>query len=137
MSFFVDNAVHCFKNFANINGRARRKEYWQYLLMCLICMFPIVYCLHAIGFERDEVTLIGSLIHYPLMFSVTVRRLHDTDRSAWWLLLSLIPLIGGLILLFFLVKKGSEGENRFGPDPKSADNSSVSVNAESKLVTRG
>jgi uncharacterized membrane protein YhaH (DUF805 family) len=50
--------------------------------------------------------------------AVGVRRLHDTDRSGWWLLISLIPLIGGIVLLVFFVLDGTPGENRFGPNPK-------------------
>ncbi|MGH1409066.1 MAG: DUF805 domain-containing protein [Aeromonas sp.] len=52
--------------------------------------------------------------------AVAARRLHDTDRSAWWLLLGLIPIIGTLVLIYFMVCNGQQGPNRFGDDPKGA-----------------
>ena len=52
--------------------------------------------------------------------AVAVRRLHDTDRSGWWILLGFIPIIGGIVLLVFYVLEGTQGPNRFGPDPKAA-----------------
>jgi uncharacterized membrane protein YhaH (DUF805 family) len=52
--------------------------------------------------------------------AVSVRRLHDTDRSGWWLLISLIPIIGAIVLIVFAAQEGTSGENRFGSDPKGA-----------------
>lgn len=52
------------------------------------------------------------------MFAVTFRRLHDTDKSAWWMLISFIPLVGGIVLLIFTVMEGTKGTNKYGPDPK-------------------
>ena len=51
--------------------------------------------------------------------AVIFRRLHDTDRSGWWILIAFIPLVGIIVLLVFLILKGNEGDNRFGPDPKA------------------
>lgn len=60
-----------------------------------------------------------SLVLLIPSISVAVRRLHDIDRSGWWYLLFLIPLIGAIVLLIFFVKSGTAGDNRFGPDPKA------------------
>ncbi|GCU82207.1 inner membrane protein [Escherichia coli] len=70
------------------------------------------------GVNRDVVQWTASIIHFILIFSATVRRLHDTGRSGWWFILYFIPVIGDLVLLIFTVQKGNEGENQFGPDPK-------------------
>ena len=53
-------------------------------------------------------------------FAVTFRRLHDTDRSAWWLLIGLVPIVGSIVLLIFFVMDSTPGDNRFGPNPKAA-----------------
>ena len=53
--------------------------------------------------------------------AVSVRRLHDRDKSGWWLLIGFIPLIGGILLLVWMVMEGDRGDNRFGPDPKAGE----------------
>jgi uncharacterized membrane protein YhaH (DUF805 family) len=74
----------------------------------------------------------GVMFHYGFIYGITVlalllpnlavgiRRLHDTGRSGWWILIGVIPIIGWLVLLFWYVSKGTDGDNRFGPDPKKA-----------------
>ena len=69
------------------------------------------------GGEGILTTIYGILVFLP-WWAVQFRRLHDTDRSAWWLLLLLIPVIGWLVILIFNCQRGTEGNNRFGPDPK-------------------
>ena len=61
------------------------------------------------------------LANFLPSLAVTVRRLHDTNRSGWWVLITLIPYIGGIILLILLCLKGTEGDNRFGEDPLEAE----------------
>jgi uncharacterized membrane protein YhaH (DUF805 family) len=61
------------------------------------------------------ILILGTIIP---SIAVGIRRLHDTDKSGWWLLIALIPLIGGLVLLFFFVSDGTSGPNQYGPDPK-------------------
>ena len=56
--------------------------------------------------------------------AVTVRRLHDTDHSGWWMLIALVPLVGLLVLIYFMVSDSTPGENRFGPNPKEGSESS-------------
>ncbi|HAW2529137.1 TPA: DUF805 domain-containing protein [Escherichia coli] len=124
MSFFIDNAVYCFKNLTTVNGRARRKEYWYYRLSVLLLIILISFIMGMMigigvpGINRDVVQWTASIINFILIFSATVRRLHDTGRSEWWFILYFIPVIGDLVLLVFTVQKGNEGENQFGPDPK-------------------
>jgi uncharacterized membrane protein YhaH (DUF805 family) len=75
------------------------------------------YDLETEGGLLSGLFILGTLL--PSL-AVTVRRLHDTDRSAWWLLISLIPLVGHAVLLYFLIQDGDETANEFGPDPKAA-----------------
>ena len=113
MEYFIE----ALKKYADFTGRARRKEYWMFILFYLI--FYIV--LTAID------TVIGSYILAALFslalllptISVAARRLHDTGRSGWWQLISLIPILGGIVLLVFLVQDGHE-ENEYGKNPKLA-----------------
>ncbi|GAB1639560.1 inner membrane protein [Escherichia coli] len=133
MSFFIDNAVYCFKNLTTVNGRARRKEYWYYRLSVLLLIILISFIMGMMigigvpGVNRDVVQWTASIIHFILIFSATVRRLHDTGRSGWWFILYFIPVIGDLVLLIFTVQKGNEGENQFGPDPKQDEVSLISA----------
>ncbi|OZM56446.1 hypothetical protein CIB95_11770 [Lottiidibacillus patelloidae] len=106
------------KNYVNFSGRARRKEYWMFVLFNMIVAFVLGF-IDGILFE---VGLLGNLYLLAVLLpslAVSVRRLHDTGRSGWWLLISLIPLIGGIILLFFLCED-SKDANQFGPNPKAA-----------------
>ncbi|MEX9251652.1 DUF805 domain-containing protein [Pseudenterobacter timonensis] len=110
------------RNYVGFRGRARRKEYWMFFLVNIILTFVLTVLDKLLGWERTGgegvlTTIYGLLVLLPT-WAVQFRRLHDTDRSAWWLLLTLIPIIGWLILLAFYCQKGNEGENRFGPDPK-------------------
>ncbi len=111
--------------YATFSGRAARPEYWWWVLATVILFFVLGLIDGALvapmmGFEAFEpnagqpLSVIASLALLVPNLAVAARRLHDTDRSGWWLLLGLIPLIGSLVLIFFLVQKGTEGSNRFG-----------------------
>jgi len=112
---------------ADFSGRSRRKEYWMFALfntlICIVLMIP------SIAFARTGIRSLFSaaLFGYELASivptcSCSVRRLHDTGRSGWWLLLYLIPFIG-LIVLVFLVLDSEPGRNEYGPNPKSPQQS--------------
>jgi uncharacterized membrane protein YhaH (DUF805 family) len=111
--------------YATFSGRAARPEYWWWVLATVILFFVLGLVDGALvapmmGFEAFEpnagqpLSVIASLGLLIPNLAVAARRLHDTDRSGWWLLLGLIPVIGSLVLIFFLVQKGTEGTNRFG-----------------------
>ncbi|MEA1063412.1 DUF805 domain-containing protein [Apirhabdus apintestini] len=113
------------KNYSGFRGRARRKEYWMFALFSTIITLVLSVIDSAAGFTFSEdagvlSTIYGLLILVPTI-AVMARRLHDTNRSAWWILIGLVPLIGALVLLVFFCLKGSDGENRFGPDPLAED----------------
>ena len=111
--------------YATFSGRAARPEYWWWVLATII-LFLVLGVIDGalvapmLGFEAFEptagqpISLIASLGLLIPNLAVAARRLHDTDKSGWWLLLGLIPLIGNLVLIFLLVQKGTEGANRFG-----------------------
>jgi uncharacterized membrane protein YhaH (DUF805 family) len=125
------------RRYAEFSGRSRRKEYWMFVLLnALIGLsvglaFIVGYVANMSQTEMD--TYLMPLVYLACLYSlatlipglaVTIRRLHDTDRSGWNLLWGLLPLVGGFILLYFYVSDGDTGPNRFGPDPKGGDTDS-------------
>ncbi|WP_216671093.1 DUF805 domain-containing protein [Mangrovicoccus sp. HB161399] len=113
------------KNYATFAGRASRGEFWWYVLAVLLLniivnlidAFAISPMLGMPGDTGILSAILGLVLILPGL-AVSARRLHDTGRSAWWLLLWLLPVIGFLVLLYFYVQRSDEGANRFGaPDP--------------------
>ena len=110
--------VKVMKNYFNVEGRARRTEYWMYFLVYLgiIIVASILDAIVGMG-------LIGGLValaHLIPSITVGVRRMHDIGRSGWFLLVGLIPLIGWIILLYWAVKEGDPQDNAYGSNPKAA-----------------
>jgi uncharacterized membrane protein YhaH (DUF805 family) len=99
------------ENYLNFSGRAKRPEFWWFALFVFVASI-------LLGALSDLlVGLFGLAVLLPGI-AVAVRRLHDVDRSGWWYLLVLIPVLGSLILIFaFFIHRGTRGENRFGPEP--------------------
>ncbi|EGT3574040.1 DUF805 domain-containing protein [Citrobacter amalonaticus] len=106
------------KNYTGFSGRARRKEYWMFVLINMIICAVLNVIQSVIGMETPYISIIYSLGVLLPSIAVAIRRLHDTDRSGWWLLLSLIPVIGTIVIIVFLCQNGTAGNNRFGADPK-------------------
>ena len=123
----VDAIKSVFSQYAGFAGRARRSEYWWFFLFTLILSF-IAGILDgalgtSIGSGPSSTGVVGLVVGLALLLpglAVAVRRLHDTDRSGWWLLIGLVPLVGGIVLLVFFVMGGTRGSNRYGADPKDA-----------------
>jgi uncharacterized membrane protein YhaH (DUF805 family) len=113
------------KKYAVFSGRARRKEYWYFVLFNLIVSVVLVFIDGMIG-SYNQAAGVGVLSGiYTLAvlipsIAVGVRRLHDTDRTGWWLLIAFVPLIGAIVLLVFFVLDSSPGDNRYGANPKGA-----------------
>ena len=112
MEYFVG----ALKKYADFEGRARRKEYWMFILMYLI--FAVVLTVIDQMLGMNFLGLIYSLALLLPSISIGVRRLHDTGRSGWWLLLGLIPLIGSIVLIVFFVQDSHEN-NAYGENPKA------------------
>ncbi|MCH8184619.1 MAG: DUF805 domain-containing protein [Chloroflexi bacterium] len=113
------------KKYAVFNGRARRKEYWYFFLFSSIIGWVLLVIDAVIGTFSAEagIGLLSGIYTMAVLIphiGVLVRRLHDTDRSGWWWLIGLIPLIGIVVLFVFLVQDSKPGENRYGSNPKSA-----------------
>jgi len=107
------------KKYAVFNGRARRKEYWYFVL------FNVIINIILSGIDNFTIGtgLLNGLYSLAVLIpgiAVSVRRLHDTDRRGWWVLIGLIPIIGWIVLLIFMVQDGKPGENQYGSNPKAA-----------------
>jgi uncharacterized membrane protein YhaH (DUF805 family) len=108
------------KNYVGFQGRARRAEYWQFALV----NFVIVVVLDIVDLAIKSpilAALYGLAILLPGL-AVAFRRLHDTDRTAWWLLIILVPFAGWIVLLVFACLEGTPGPNKYGPNPKEVGN---------------
>lgn len=121
MSWFIA----ALKKYAVFSGRARRKEYWYFALFYLIIYVALSIVDRATGtFDvQSRVGLLSGIFVLAMLIpslAVSVRRLHDTDRSGWWLLIGFIPLIGAIVLLVFFVLDSTPETNRFGHNPKEA-----------------
>lgn len=114
----IDWFVKCLKNYANFTGRARRSEYWFYCLAQMLVTI-VALIIDSIIFGGPGllyiVTFFGLIIP---SFAVLVRRLHDTDKSGWWILLSFIPLIGAIILIVWLATETKPADNQWGKPAK-------------------
>ncbi|MGY3915354.1 DUF805 domain-containing protein [Aeromonas australiensis] len=119
--------ISVLKQYAVFSGRARRTEYWMFVLCNVIVILLLGMVDKLIGGDKELISAIYSLAVLLPSLAVAARRLHDTDRSAWWLLLGLIPVIGTLVLIYFMVCNGQQGPNRFGDDPKAGPSQGFSV----------
>lgn len=123
-----------YKRYADFDGRSSRREYWMFQLL-FVLVFLVIGGVF-IAFDSRGVTSIGpSLLEdaggvaLAIFFlgslipqlSVTVRRLHDQDKSGWYYLINFIPYVGGLIMLVFMCTRGTDGENQYGPDPLNSE----------------
>ena len=125
--------------YADFRGRARRREFWLFVLFALIAgsvaasvdftlgmaswmsydrlwSFGRVFPVHVLWGGPFSI-LVSLLLILPSL-AVTVRRLHDSDRSGAWVFINFVPLIGGLVMLVLMLLDGTEGPNHYGPDPK-------------------
>ena len=117
--------LHALKNYATFSGRARRKEYWMFFLISalisiVLTLLDILLGTYSVEYEAGLFSGLYSLLILIPSIAVVVRRLHDTDRSGWWILISLIPLIGVIVLFVFICLDSQPGTNRFGANPKEA-----------------
>lgn len=111
------------KNFSNFSGRARRKEYWMFVLFNIIFGTVALILDNVLGITMELIPYGPIYILYVLVIlvpsiAVSIRRLHDVGKSAWMLLIALIPFIGAIWLLVLMMMDSQPGENQYGPDPK-------------------
>lgn len=115
----MDWYLKVLRNYVTFSGRARRKEYWMFVLFNIIVSVILGIVDYLLFGGSGMLGIIYSLAILLPSVAVLVRRLHDTNRSGWWVLIILIPIIGSLVLLVFAVLEGEKETNRFGPDPKA------------------
>ncbi|MBJ9353567.1 DUF805 domain-containing protein [Citrobacter koseri] len=122
--------IDFFRHYVNWRGRTGRKGYWLFVLINIIIIFVLqildrIIATTFLGFSSQEVNSHGGIYILTVLYilatfipniTLSIRRLHDINKSGWWLLLSLIPIAGSLILLIFACLK-SDGGNRFGNQP--------------------
>ena len=135
---FMESIQTCISKYATFSGRAQRSEFWWFMLFLLIAQI-VLGLIDSMIFPPTEVMNMASSMQDGMSFSfsyqpqpitaifllamllpnigVGVRRLHDTGRSGWWLLIGLIPLIGLIVLIVFFASAGNNGDNEYGPDP--------------------
>lgn len=109
----VDAVVSCLNKYVQFSGRASRSEYWYFQLFAALCSI-LIGVLVGRGGGGDVIGAVVSLVLFLPQLAVGVRRLHDTDRSGWWLLIMLVPLIGAIVLLVLFCLRPTPGRNRFG-----------------------
>jgi uncharacterized membrane protein YhaH (DUF805 family) len=119
----MDWFIGALKKYAVFEGRARRREYWFYALFVLIISLVLNIVDRFTGTYNAayETGLLGGLFALAVLIpslAVGARRLHDTGRSGWWLLIGLIPIVGMIVLIIFFVMDSQPGTNQYGPNPK-------------------
>ncbi|SFC93087.1 DUF805 domain-containing protein [Tropicimonas isoalkanivorans] len=125
---FQEAVRTCIQKYVQFSGRARRPEYWWFALFNFLGSI-ISQMIDRLLFGPD-VGVLAAIWGLALLLpsiAVGVRRLHDLEKSGWWLLIALIPIIGFLVLLYWFVQKGTEGPNRFGPEPRMVGDASPRV----------
>lgn len=113
MHWFVD----VLKKYAVFSGRARRQEYWMFTLISIVISIVLAIADAAFG-TNSVIGAVFSLAVFLPTLAVTVRRLHDTDRSGWWVLFGLIPVVGWIVLLVFMCLDTMPHHNKYGLSPK-------------------
>ena len=122
----MDQYLAVLKKYVEFDGRSRRKEYWMFVLfnfvfsLVLGIVDQVAGLTNATGGIAPLQTLYGLATLLPAI-GVAIRRLHDTNRSGWFILLAFIPCIGAIILLVFLIEEGTKGSNKYGSDHKGGD----------------
>jgi|SRR5690554_1117158 len=119
--------IHCIKNYTNFSGRARRSEYWMFLLfniLIVITLFVMAEFINEITGSESSFIFVGIYMLFVIIphLAVVVRRLHDINKSGLYWFVRIIPLIGPIWLLVLLVEDSSAGNNKYGPNPKQRIN---------------
>ncbi|MEU8221909.1 DUF805 domain-containing protein [Kribbella sp. NPDC048915] len=123
MQWYID----VLKKYTVFSGRARRKEYWMFVLFSAIISIILSILDRVLGLNYGPndssgwlQTIYGLAVLLPSI-AVAIRRMHDTDRSGWWILINLIPCIGFIWFIVLAAQEGTAGQNQYGPDPKAAE----------------
>ena len=112
MNWYLD----ALKKYVDFSDRACRTEYWMFVLFNIVIIIVLAVIEGMLGGPGILANLYSLAVLIPGI-AVSVRRLHDTDKSGWWLLVGIVPLIGSLLLLVFFIQAGTPGSNSYGQDP--------------------
>lgn len=117
---FMESVRTVLSKYATFSGRARRSEYWWFVLFTVIVgtVARLIDTMFGYRYSGPVSIILGLALLLPGL-AVAVRRLHDIGRSGWWILLGLIPLVGTIILIVWYVQDGSPGDNAYGSSPKA------------------
>jgi uncharacterized membrane protein YhaH (DUF805 family) len=115
--------LQALKKYVDFSGRARRKEYWYFVLFNILIGVVLNFVDRAIGTVSASagVGMLGGIYTLAVLLpgiAVTIRRLHDTSRSGWWCLIVFVPVIGAIVLLIFMLLDSQAEPNAYGPSPK-------------------
>jgi uncharacterized membrane protein YhaH (DUF805 family) len=124
---FAQAVKTCLNKYANFSGRAQRPEYWYFFLFMIVVNIVASVLDSVIFGDIPVLYLISTLALIVPSIAAGVRRLHDTDKSGWWLLLGLIPFVGAIVLIVFFCQRGTVGPNQFGADPLQASLSNAQM----------
>ena len=112
----VDAVKSAFTRYVDFSTRSSRSEYW-WLFLSYIILVILLSFIDGFVLGMGILPLIVMLVYFIPTLAVTVRRLHDVGRSGWWIFIALVPLVGFLIMIYWMVISGEEGDNRFGANP--------------------
>lgn len=124
MHWFTDVVL---KKYADFTGRARRKEFWMFILFSFIISIVLSIIDRALGLTygyKDNSGVLSSIFSLAILvptLAVAVRRMHDTNRSGWWIAINLICCIGWIWFIVLAAQEGTPGDNQYGPDPKAGE----------------
>ena len=115
--------IYALQRFRDFEGRSRRREFWYFTLFHILLSIGAVFLDNLFGFtglaiETGPIQLLYILIMLIPAIAVSVRRLHDIDKTGFWYLLIFLPILGWIWLLIFFLREGTYGPNKYGPDPK-------------------
>ncbi len=113
---FMEAVKSVFSRYVDFQGRSPRSEYWWFSLFVILFVLVMMLATMVIPFLAILLLIFYLGIILP-MLAVTIRRLHDLDKSGWWIFIQLVPIVGPLLLLYWFCTKGTDGDNQFGPDP--------------------
>jgi uncharacterized membrane protein YhaH (DUF805 family) len=118
----MEHYTKVLKNYSDFSTRATRTEYWMFTLINFLIMVGISIIVGTMGkFISGIVSVIYGLLVIIPGLAVSVRRLHDTNRSGWWLLIGFVPFIGVIVILLFMISDSTPGANTYGPNPKEGN----------------
>ena len=138
MISYFDSMLRYFE----FSGRSTRRQYWLFFLFATIAFGVALYADYTVdgtNFAEGEYgpfTLFAGLFHFIPGITVTVRRLHDTGHSGWWYFIPLVPVIGSIAMLVWMMWPPEQGENDFGPDPRGARAQAAWARTPRKTIPR-